>query len=401
MSGSTTTLYRLIHNDPHLLSKISLTSFSETPLHISALVGQLDFSKALLLQKPQLGVELDSHKRCPLHLASAEGHIDIRRVEVVKELIITRPDSTHVMLDGGETVLRLCVKHNQLEALKLLVESVSDKGDFLNSKDRDGGNTILQIAVMLKQVETVKFLPSMSKVKEKADVLNHMGFTALEALDHYPKEFKSFTIQNILTDAGVERAMNQMELEQSSKKGRKNWLEYLKYLKYEGDWVEDNHGSIMVASTVITTITFQQAISPPGGLWQANVNDTMQGFRCSSDTPCVAGKAVLADAVDYRSYLNFMICNTLSFVASLGVTFLLISGFPIKHRVCMCLLTIALCSTLTFLAATYLIAIYMVTPDFLMYDSPKHASFMDVCILGSVIIVVSMVLLVNSICFLA
>ena len=51
-------------------------------------------------------------------------------------------------------------------------------------------------------------MPSMSKVKEKADILNHMGFTALEVLDHYPKEFKSFTIQNIFMDAGVERAKN-------------------------------------------------------------------------------------------------------------------------------------------------------------------------------------------------
>ena len=58
-------------------------------------------------------------------------------------------------------------------------------------------------------MQTVKFMPSMSKVKEKADVLNHMGFTALEVLDHYPKEFKSFTIQNIFMDAGVERAKNQ------------------------------------------------------------------------------------------------------------------------------------------------------------------------------------------------
>ena len=40
-----------------------------------------------------------------------------------------------------------------LEALKLLVKSVSDKGDFLNSKDHDGGNTILHLAVMLKQVD--------------------------------------------------------------------------------------------------------------------------------------------------------------------------------------------------------------------------------------------------------
>nr|POE74891.1 ankyrin repeat-containing protein bda1 [Quercus suber] len=308
-----------------------------------ALAGQLDFSKALLLQKPQLAVELDSHKRCPLHLASAEGHVDIVRallhansnaclirdqdgriplhyavirggVEVVKEFIITRPDSTQVMLDGGETVLHLRVKHNQLEALKLLVESVSDKGDFLNSKDHDGGNTILQLAVMLKQVETIKYLLLVPKVKEAVDFLNNTGFTALEMLEHCPKDFKSFTIRNILMYAGVsiKRVNNpspplaiavghsESVQEQSSKKGRRNWFGYL---KYEGDWVEDNHGSIMVVSTVITTITFQQTISPPGGLWQENVIDTMQGFRCSLNTPCLAGKAVLADAFDYWNYL--------------------------------------------------------------------------------------------------
>ena len=51
------------------------------------------------------------------------------------------------------TVLHLCVKYNQIEALKLLVESLSDEGDFLNSKDHDGGNTILHLAVMLKQTK--------------------------------------------------------------------------------------------------------------------------------------------------------------------------------------------------------------------------------------------------------
>ena len=74
-SGCTTILYSLNHKDPHLLNKISLTSLSETSLHISALVGHLDFSIALLLLKPQLAVELDSHRRCPLHLASAEGQV--------------------------------------------------------------------------------------------------------------------------------------------------------------------------------------------------------------------------------------------------------------------------------------------------------------------------------------
>ncbi|KAK7852026.1 ankyrin repeat-containing protein bda1 [Quercus suber] len=98
---------------------------SETPLHISTLVGHLDFSRALLLLKPQLAIELDSHKRCPLHMASAEGHIEIvhillrannkaclirdqderiplhyavmrGRIDVVRELITAQPDLSQI-----------------------------------------------------------------------------------------------------------------------------------------------------------------------------------------------------------------------------------------------------------------------------------------------------------------
>ena len=167
--GCTVTLYRLIHKDPHIFNKISLTSFNETPLHVSALLGHVDFTKALLALKPQLALDLDFQKRCPLHLASANGHIEIVHAllsanddaclvcdqdgriplhyavmrgkdEVVKELILAKPDSIRVVFNGGETVLHLCVKYNQLETLKLLVEAVSDDEKFLNSKDHDGGN---------------------------------------------------------------------------------------------------------------------------------------------------------------------------------------------------------------------------------------------------------------------
>ena len=170
----------LIEKDLHFLHRISLTSFSETPLHISALVGHLEFSKALL--------------RCPLHLCSPEGHIEINqallhannnacficdkdgriplyyaaqrgRVDVVRELITAQPNSTRVMVDGKETILHLCVKYDQLEALKLLVEPVSDEGEFLTSKDHISGNTIFHLAVILKQIEVSFILFFTSKKK--------------------------------------------------------------------------------------------------------------------------------------------------------------------------------------------------------------------------------------------
>ena len=48
---------------------------------------------------------------------------------------------------------------------------------------------------------------------------------------------------------------------------KKWWKNLLKHLKYEGNWVEENRAYIMVVATMITTITFQQAASSPGGVW--------------------------------------------------------------------------------------------------------------------------------------
>ncbi|KAL0009936.1 hypothetical protein SO802_005044 [Lithocarpus litseifolius] len=398
-SGCMITLSRLREKNPYFLHRTSLTSFSETPLHISTLVGHLEFSKALLLLKPQLAGPVDSHNRCPLHLASAEGHIEITqallhannnacficdkdgriplhyavqrgRVDVVRELIAVQPNSTRVMVDGKETILHLCVKYDQLEVLKLLVESVSDEGEFLTSKDHKSGNTIFHLAVILKQIETIKYLLSVSKVKEEVDSLNYMGFTALQMLENCPKDFKSFTIRNILMDAGarVEKVNNLLPLStiaavqhestnpsQLNNKRRK-WLEYL---NYRGDWIEEMRGALMVVATVITTITFQPAISPPpGGVWQTNVNEPSQGTQCNNTNPCEAGTSVF----DSFRYQYFMVVNTISFTASLCAIFLLISGFPLKNKVCTGLMTSAMSIALIFLGYAYARAICLVNP---------------------------------------
>ncbi|KAM3699377.1 hypothetical protein ACJW31_05G021200 [Castanea mollissima] len=443
MNGCTTTLDRLIHNDPLLLNRIPLTSFSETPLHISVLAGHLDFSRTLLLKKPQLAVELDSHGRCPLHLASAEGHIEIvqtllqannnaclirdqddriplhyavmrGRVDVVRELIIAQPDSTRVVPDGGESILHVCVKYNQLEVLKLLVESMSDEGDFLNSKDSEGGNTILHLAVMLKQIKTVKYLLSVSKVKERANTSNEMGFTAIEALDHCPKDLKNVIIQNILMDAGVKREKNQINLPRPSvvvdhhepakpiRSSKKWWTKWLEYLSYRGDWLEEMRGTLMLVATVITTITFQPIVNPIGGVWQTDQNFSFERHGQMHKFECRAGTSVFACNKDHSVYFTFLICNTASFTASWCVIFLMISGFPLRTKVCMGVLTLLMCTTLTFLAFAYIIAFYLFLPV-ADYDETLLDSVLIISggVQISLMAVIGMVILIHTIRFLA
>lgn len=185
VEGSISSLNTLIQKDPLILKRVSLTTLSETPLHVSALLGHLEFSKILLTHNPKLATELDSLRRLPLHLASAEGHKEVvqallianpdaclhhdqqgriplhyaamrGRLEVIKELMRAKPQSAAVMVldESRGTSLHLCVQYNHLECLKLLVKEVGENSHFLNSgASCNTGITILHLAMQLKQIE--------------------------------------------------------------------------------------------------------------------------------------------------------------------------------------------------------------------------------------------------------
>ncbi|CAI0408456.1 unnamed protein product [Linum tenue] len=198
MRGDTETLQGLLRSDTLILKKLPLSSFTETPLHISVLAGHLDFTRALLRHEPRMAREVDASNCTPLHLASAAGHVELVRAlldtaggvgsdaclvrdvdgriplhlatmrgrsDVVRELVGARPESVLVKLDGGETVLHLCVKCGHLEALKVLVEMMVSSGgkkDVVESIFRsgdEGGNTVLHAAAMFKQVQVRTFCP--------------------------------------------------------------------------------------------------------------------------------------------------------------------------------------------------------------------------------------------------
>jgi hypothetical protein len=86
-NGCMSTLTTFIQRDAGIHDRVSLTFFSETPLHLSALHGHLEFSRVLVSKKPTLAKEIDSLGRTPLHLASDEGY-----TEIVKALLQANTD---------------------------------------------------------------------------------------------------------------------------------------------------------------------------------------------------------------------------------------------------------------------------------------------------------------------
>ncbi|KAF4375749.1 hypothetical protein F8388_014471 [Cannabis sativa] len=125
------------------------------------MLGHVDFVKELLNHKPELAKELDMWRCMPLHLAVANDHLETVKLllSVVDcEFLCTTwdeegrnplhlaamrgvaPEAGHVGLKGQSgTLLHVCVRNNQLEAIKLLVDVIDDfqfvnvKNDYVNA----------------------------------------------------------------------------------------------------------------------------------------------------------------------------------------------------------------------------------------------------------------------------
>ncbi|KAL6344646.1 hypothetical protein AAG906_002552 [Vitis piasezkii] len=381
----------------------------------AALLGHVDFAKEILLQKPELAAELDYRRSSPLHLAAAKGYIEIVKellfvnpemclacdrdgrnpvhlatmrghVDVLKELVQAKPHATRATLPRGETILHLCVKHNQLEALKLLVET-ADAHEIMSAKD-DNGFTILHLAVADKQLETINYLLSSTSIEVNAVNLN--GCTALDILGQSCRDIQDMEISELLRHAGAAKAKNISfsAYEFGSSRTRsmssdaddqnrvpcpigKNCNEFN---KKKDDWLDKQQSALMVVASLIATMAFQAGVSPPGDVWGDNSKYDPEGSPApapSSETPHTAGLSIMADN-NPDAHTAFLVTNTISFLASLSIILLLISGLPINRRLFVWILMVIMWIAVTAMTLTYLASITALTPN----HELDHLSYM-------------------------
>ncbi|KAK3438840.1 hypothetical protein EUGRSUZ_C03399 [Eucalyptus grandis] len=373
-------LAQLLQEDGLILARALVTCFDKTPLHVTCMQGHVHFAKLLLGHKRDLAMELDLQGRTPLHWASANGYIEITRELLQSDplaclLVKARPEATEHKLNHGQTALHLGVSHNRLEALKLLVETVRD-GDLVKAQD-DEGNTILHLAVANKQIETVKYLLQRSEVD--VNTMNRNGFSALDIVEYFPKDFKVIELRELLVNARALRAIrfpasttHQAIVDNTNEEIVTVDLASIAPLstntppveavpppslvgeigKQEEDkhkkWIEKKRNSLMITATVIAAMAYQAGISPPGGVWDNDQKDKNNGAILH-----YAGTPIMA-ANDPKGYPMFWTYNTISFLASLSTIFLLISGFPLGKKVLMWILMATMWVTIIFTALTYL-----------------------------------------------
>ncbi|KAK3438781.1 hypothetical protein EUGRSUZ_C03581 [Eucalyptus grandis] len=403
LGGCVESLAQLLQEDGLILARAPVTCFDETPLHVACMQGHVHFAKVLLAHKRDLAMELDLQGRTPLHWASANGYVEIvrellqsdplaclvhdedgwtplhlammkGRSNIVIELVKARPEAVEHRLSHGQTALHLGVSHNRLEALKVLVETVRD-GDLVKARD-DEGNTILHLAASNKQIETVKYLLQRSEVD--VNTVNRNGFSALDIMEYFPKDFKVIELRELLVHAGALRAIrfpasttHQAVVDKTNEENSTITVDLasvaplsidtppvevvpppslvgeIRKRKEDKHKIEKRSDSLMVAATVIAAMAYQAGLNPPGGVWdsdQKDSNDNIQYY---------AGTSIMA--VNYPDrYPKFWKYNTVSLLASLSTIFLLMSGLPKGKKVLTWILMATMWVTITFMALTYL-----------------------------------------------
>ncbi|KAI3968417.1 hypothetical protein MKW92_017282 [Papaver armeniacum] len=404
-TGNLELLKELLTEARLILEKVPLCS--ETPLDIAVLAGKTEFAKEVIRLKPKFATEVNKDGSSPIHVASANGYVEIvkelllltnnqvvgscnlcchkdiegrtalhcavikGRIGVIRELINSAcsSDCVRQVTPRNETVLHLCIKNNQFEALKVLLENVDDQ--LLNAKDR-GGNTLLHLAISKRHYQIIEYLLLNQATVHRLQVnaRNSLNLTALDIFDLLLSsscEIHDIEIRETLRNAGAERSQDiildaqqvggvvipptpvissqdvptvhqdhviiPIRQEPIMSRATKVLKDFSKEIFGEiENSTSETRNALMVVAVLIATITYQGGINPPGGVWQDHKHDNNSTITTNStalgNTMHHAGKAVMV--YEHLCFVLFMVFNTVGFFTSLIIISLLTSRFPLK-----------------------------------------------------------------------
>ncbi|KAK0571411.1 hypothetical protein LWI29_015267 [Acer saccharum] len=140
---SSNSLYEVMRVDP-TASMTEIKTAYRSLAKVAAARGHVQVVKFLVCMYPRGCVHKDINGRNPIHISAMNGYTDI-----IQKILHTRRDSATILTRSEGTILHLCIKFNQYESFKLLVENDPDSVSF---KDVDH-NIVLHMAVSQKQAK--------------------------------------------------------------------------------------------------------------------------------------------------------------------------------------------------------------------------------------------------------
>ncbi|RHN41843.1 putative ankyrin repeat-containing domain, PGG domain-containing protein [Medicago truncatula] len=349
--GDINLLYTLIEEDPYVLEYIDLIPFVETPLHIAASMGHVQFATEIMRLKPSFAWKLNQQGFSPIHLAlqNNQKSMVLRFVDMNKELVRIKgkegltplhlacqsgeidllanflfvcPNSIEDVTVRGETALHIAVKNEHYESLHVLVgwlKTTRQRGarEFeklvLNYKD-EKGNTVLHISALNNDLKALRLLV---KTKINLNAKNSENSTALDIA-------ASSEIKGILLSAGAKPSSKVKDVSKLEDKLRSNVTILDKMLIYilriRKDISEEQRNAFLIVATLIATATYQSALSPPGGVYQGNAGDYNNNVKNNTSLNSKeVGKSVISEG----DFFTLSILNTLSLLLSTMTIYLL------------------------------------------------------------------------------
>ncbi|XP_058766577.1 ankyrin repeat-containing protein BDA1-like [Vicia villosa] len=343
--GNIDLLYAVIQADSSILENIDSKQFVETPLHLAASRGHVQFAIEVMNLKPSFAWKLNPQGFSSIHVAMQNGQkrmvsrfvgmnkdlvrikgregltplhfaSQIGEVDLLAEFMAVCPDSIEDVNVRGETALHIAVKNNNYEALYLLVYFLRENTKrgarrleykILNWKDEDD-NTILHILVQ-RDLEP-QALGLMLKTRINLKAKNSENKTALDMA-------ANVDIRGILLRGGAiskSQMINNAPSYAQKLRSKTTIIENVLIWKrnIRSDISEEQRNTWLIVATLVATATYQSALSPPGGVYQVNASDGVS-------SPGNAGKSVLLR----NEFFVYSLFNMLSFFVSTIAIFIL------------------------------------------------------------------------------
>ncbi|KHN18281.1 Ankyrin-2 [Glycine soja] len=403
--GDINLLYTVIEEDPQVLEHNDLISFVETPLHIASSCGNIGFATEIMRLKPSLAWKLNQQGFTPIHLAMQHSHkrmvhrlVDINKelvrakgregltplhfasqigeIDLLANFLLACPDSIEDVTIRGETALHIAVRYRQYEALQLLVgwlkgtcqkNAMQIEKTILNWKDEEG-NTILHVSALMNDSKVLQLL---LKTKVDLKVKNLENSTALDVA-------ASAEIKNALVRAGAKHGSSVTNAPTLADKLRWNITLMGKIiifvLRIRRDITEDQRQAFLVVAALIATATYQSALSPPGGVFQANAgnNDNNNVNITSPNSTTIATQGINAgtSVISEGDFLTLSILNSLSLLIS-TVTIYILTPSGIVGTI--------LFTPMFWFAYCYLYSIRVISPT----NATKNFNLVMLCLFSS------------------
>ncbi|KAL9438122.1 hypothetical protein AB3S75_023897 [Citrus x aurantiifolia] len=304
-AGNVDALYELIWEDAYLLDQIDQVPFVDTPLHIAASMGHVNFALEIMRLKPSFSRKQNQYGFCPLHLALQKTHtqmvlrlIDFDRnlvrvqgregvtplhyvaekgnVDLLCKFLAACPESILQVTIRKETALHVAAKNDRLEVLETMLGWLRyvNMDDILNWKN-DEGNTLLHISISRSHIQMVRLI--VKRVRDQINARNSKDNTAMDMVKFHLQTKPEFEeLESMVRKAGGREgsSLATMEIADYLKRGL-TWRRKVLLFFYRSSLciTDKNRNALLVVAVLIATATFQAALTPPQDLWRNRSSD--------------------------------------------------------------------------------------------------------------------------------